>query len=290
MEAAGHRSRIPRPEPVPHDPGPHPAGGPELGDLLEEFGPGREEEAESRREVVDREAAGECRLDVGDRIGEREGELLGGGGPRLAHVVSADRDRVPFREVPGTELEDVRDQPHRRRRWIDPGPAGHVFLEDVVLDRAGHLGAGHALAFGRHDVEGHEGRGGGVDRHRRRYLAERDPVEQDLHVGKARDRNAYPADLTGRIGRIGIEAHLGRQVKGDGQPRLALLEEVAEAGVRLCRRGKPGVLAHRPEAASVHRGLDTAREGELTRTREILVLVQRDDIGRGVQVANLDPR
>ena len=47
-------------------------------------------------EVVDGEAARERRVDVGDRVGEGEGELLGRRRPRLAHVVAGDRDRVPL--------------------------------------------------------------------------------------------------------------------------------------------------------------------------------------------------
>ena len=49
-------------------------------------------------------------------------------------------------------------------------------------------------------------------------------------------------------GRVGVVAHLGRQVERDRQAGLALLEEVAEAAVRLLGGGEAGVLAHRPEA------------------------------------------
>ena len=78
-------------EPITHDPGPHPARRPELGDLLEQLGPGGEEEARrgrrSRRSSSPR-ASG--RLDVRDRVGEREGQLLRGRRAGLAHVVAAD--------------------------------------------------------------------------------------------------------------------------------------------------------------------------------------------------------
>ena len=153
VEAAHHRLGVRRPEPLLHDPGPHPAGGPELGDLLEQLRPGGEEEREPRREVVDGQAAADGRLDVGDPVGQRERQLLGGRGPGLAHVVAGDADRVPPRELARGELEDVRDQAHRGPRRVDPRPARDVLLEDVVLGGPRDAGAGDALLLGRRDVE-----------------------------------------------------------------------------------------------------------------------------------------
>ena len=73
---------------------------------------------------------------VADRVGQRVGQLLDGRRPGLAHVVAADRDRVPAGQLAGAELEDVGDQPHRRPGRVDVRPAGDVLLEDVVLGRA----------------------------------------------------------------------------------------------------------------------------------------------------------
>ena len=78
--------------------------------------------------------------------------------------------------------------------------------------------------------------------------------------------------------RVRVVAHLGRQVERDRQPGLALLEEVAEARVRLLGGGEARVLAHRPEAAAVHRRLDAAREGRLAGQAEVAVGVEA---GRG---------
>src|SRR5262249_36808843 len=50
-------------------------------------------------------------------------------------------------------------------------------------------------------------------------------------------------------------------------------EELVIAPVRFLSIGKAGVLAHRPEAAAVHRRLDPPREGELAREAPVLVLV-----------------
>ena len=88
---------------------------------------------------------------------------------------------------------------------------------------------------------------------------------------RRRDRDADPADLPRRLRRVRVVAHLGRQVERDRQAGLALLEEVAEAAVRLLGRGEARVLAHRPEPRAVHRGLDAAGERRLARQPEVAV-------------------
>ena len=56
-----------------------------------------------------------------------------------------------------------------------------------------------ALGLGGRHVQGEQDRRRGVDRHRGADLAERQAVEQDRHVGEARDRDADPADLPLRL-------------------------------------------------------------------------------------------
>ena len=107
---------------------------------------------------------------------------------------------------------------------------------------------------------------------------------------RLRDRDADPADLALRLGRVGVVAHLGRQVEGDRQPGLALVEEVAEPPVGLLGGREARVLAHRPEAAAVHRRLDAARERVLTGTAQVAILVEAGGVGRRVEVADDDPR
>ena len=68
-----------------------------------------EEERQPRSEVVDREPAAESRLDVGDRVREREGDLLDRRRSGLADVVAGDRDRVP--------AGHLRRRRTRRCRW-----------------------------------------------------------------------------------------------------------------------------------------------------------------------------
>ena len=80
-------------------------------------------------------------------------------------------------------------------------------------------------------------------------------------------------------GASGVVAHLRRQVEGDRQPGLAVGEQVPEALVGLGGGREAGVLAHRPEAAAVHRGLDAAGERELAGPPEVAVLVEAGDVG-----------
>ena len=104
------------------------------------------------------------------------------------------------------------------------------------------------------------------------------------------DRDADAAHLPLRLGRVGVVAHLGRQVERDRQPGLALLEQVAEARVRLLGGREAGVLAHRPEAAAVHGRLDATRERRLARPAKVAILVEVGGVGRRVQVVDLDAR
>ncbi len=147
-----------------------------------------------------------------------------------------------------------------------------------------------ALALGGGHVQGQQDRRRGVDGHRGRDLAERQPVEQDRHVGERRDRDPDPADLALGGRRVGVVAHLGRQVEGHRQAGLALVQEVAEPLVGLLGGREAGVLAHRPEPAAVHRRLDAAGERVLAGAPEVAVLVEAGRVGRGIEVADLDAR
>ena len=131
------------------------------------------------------------------------------------------------------------------------------------------------------DVHRDQHRSGGVDRHRGRDPVERDAVEHRLHVGQRVDRDADLADLAGGALVVGVEAHLGRQVEGGREARLALGEQELEALVGRLGRAEAGVLADRPGPAPVHRRLDAARERVLAGEAEVALVVEvRDVLGR----------
>jgi len=100
----------------------------------------REEEAQVGREVVDLHAAGEVGLDVGEAVGQREGELRERVRPGLRDVVAADGDGV---EVPHAVVDEpLLDVAHDLERELggeDAGVLALVLLEDVGLHRAAHV-------------------------------------------------------------------------------------------------------------------------------------------------------
>ena len=224
---------------------------------------GVEEEGQSWREAVDVEAAGQHEVDVAERVGEREGDLLGSGRTRFADVVAGDGDRIPPRHLFGAEGDQVRDQAQRVGGRVDVGPASDVLLEDVVLDRAADLGPRYALLFRDGEVHREQDRRRRVDRHRGRHLAERDAVEERPHVLDAVDRYADPTDFAAGGRSVRVVADLGGQVEGDGEAGRALFQEIAVAAVRLRGAGVAGVLAHGPQPLAVHVLVEPAGEGEL---------------------------
>ena len=87
-----------------------------------------EEERQVGREVVDVHAAREVGLDVGEAVGEREGELADRVRAGLGDVVAGDRHRVEVAHLVVDELLlDVAHHPAARTRWrrcrcSGPGP------------------------------------------------------------------------------------------------------------------------------------------------------------------------
>ena len=129
------------------------------------------------------------------------------------------------------------------------------------------------------DVEREQHRRRRIDRHRRRDLPERDAVEQQLHVLERVDRDALTPDLTQRPRVIRVETHQRRHVERRRQPRLAVLEQVAEAPVRLLGRAEARELPHRPQPAAVHRLVHAARERVRTGITQIAVVVDWRPLG-----------
>ena len=114
--------------------------------------------------------------------------------------------------------------------WVVPG-------ERVALD---------AVLLGDRRVEGEQPGRGGVDRHRRVHLVERDAVEQGVHVALVGDRDADLADLAAGELVVGVVAGLGGQVEGDREAGLALGQVLAVELVGAAGVGVPGVGAHHP--------------------------------------------
>ncbi len=74
--------------------------------------PVAEEEREVGGEVVDVHPPGQVVLDIGETVGEGEGELADRVGPGLGHVISRDRDRVEVVDlVVDEELLEVAHHP-----------------------------------------------------------------------------------------------------------------------------------------------------------------------------------
>ena len=223
--------------------------------LLDEPDTGVDEErdpAEDLREVLLGHLAARAHLvEHCDRGRERVRDLLDGRGPGLLEVVAADVGRVPARDLVDGERDGVRDQAHRRAGREGVGAAREVLLDDVVLGGPLERRQLDSVLLGDRAVEAQEPGRGCVDRHRRVHLAQRDAVEQGVHVALVRDRDADLADLATRQHGVGVVPGLGGQVEGDRQARLALrevaaVELVRPAGVRMARVG-----AHDPGAVRV---------------------------------------
>ena len=160
--------------------------------------------------------------------------------------------------------EDVRDQAHGGPGREDVGAAGDVLLQDVVLGGAADLARVRPLLLGDGDVEREEDGRRGVDGHRGGDLVQRDAIEERLHVAQGADGDAHLPHLALHHGIVGVVADLGGQVEGDGEAGLPLGEQVLVPLVRLLGGAEAGVLAHGPEPAAIHGGLDTPGVGIAT--------------------------
>src|ERR671922_500031 len=79
---------------------------------------------------------------------------------------------------------------------------------------------------------------------------------------------------------VRVVTHQGRHVERGRQPGLTMVEQIAEALVRLLRRPKPRELAHGPQPPAIHRRVHTTGKGKLARKTDLLRVGK---IGRGVQ-------
>ena len=177
-------------------------------------------------------------------------------------MIAGDGDGVPLGQIVAAPGEDVGDDAHGGADGVDVRAAGDVFLEDVVLNGAGNFGEVGALFFSDGDVEAEEDGGGGVDGHGGGDFFERDAVEESFHVFEGVDGYADFADFAEGERMIGVHADLRGEIESDGKAGLAFAEEIAIALVGFDGGAEAGVLAHGPEAAAVHGGVDAAGVGK----------------------------
>ena len=182
----------------------------------------------------------------GDGGGQREGQFLLGRGASFLQMVGADIHRIPLGNFAVGEGDDVGGQLQRRLRRKDIGAARQIFLDDVVLRRAGQRRAGRALLFGGGDVKRQQPGGRRVDGHRGVHLVQRDAVEQGHHVTQMTDGNANLAHFALGQRMIRIIAGLGWQIEGDGQSGLSPRQVGAEQFVAFHCRRMPRIGAEHP--------------------------------------------
>ena len=192
-----------------HDPGPQRTRCAQLGDLHEQVHADAEEEAQARGEGVDREALRGGGADIFHPVGKGEGKFLNRGRTRLVHMIARDRDGVEPGHLARGVGDDVADDPHRRLRRVDVGVADRELFQNVVLDRSRKRGRRHSLLLARDDVEGHDRKNRPVHGHADAHFAQRNPVEQQLHVLDAVDRDPGLADVAGHSRMVAVVAAVG---------------------------------------------------------------------------------
>jgi hypothetical protein len=168
---------------------------------------------------------------------------------------------VPARHVARAPLDEVAQQAHRRVHREAPLLLGDVLLEDVRLDRAAQALGRDAVLLGRHDVEGEHDRRGAlmvID-------TETSPTSMPLNSVSMSSSvsTATPSRPTSPSERAWSESWPMSDGMSNAvlRPGLPVVEQVVEPLVGLLRRAEAGELAHRPQAAPVHRGVHAAVNG-----------------------------
>ena len=211
--------------------------------------------------------AAECRLHVGEPVGQGEGQLLGRRRPGLPDVVARDGNRVPAWAARRAEPHDVGHQAHRRARAGTRTPSGPGTPSRC---RSGGCPTGpgplHPRAIGHPDVHGEQRGGAGVDGHGR---GDRGPG-RSRRTGvsmSARVSTATPARPTSpsRHGIVGVAPEQRRHVERRREAVAAGPQQLLEPAVGVRGGAEPGELAHGPQPRAVHGGIGAAGVGVLTR-------------------------
>src|SRR5690348_9351601 len=89
---------------------------------------------------------------------------------------------------------------------------------------------------------------------------------------------------------ICIIAHLCWKVKGHGEASSALRKQKMIALIRLFCTSKASILAHRPEAGTIHAGMDTTCKWEFARIAELFMDIEALKVFIGRQIWYVDMR
>jgi hypothetical protein len=192
---------------------PDATGGTKLGDLLEEIVVNIPEERNPWREFVHVQASSNRLFDVMKSVGQCEGEFLDVRRARLADVIPRNRNHVPFRRVFRSPFKRVDHQFDARFGRENKFFLRNEFFQNIVLCRPTKILEFEALFLRVRQVHRPDCAGGRVDRHAGRDLLKVHALEQNFHVGQARDGDAAFTDFTDGEWMIAVVTHQGWQIE-----------------------------------------------------------------------------
>ena len=207
MEAQSPGARVLRAVALDHGFVPDATRGAVLGDLFEEIVVRVEEKRELRDELVDGQATAHSPLDVLETIAKGEGQFLNGGRAGFADVVAADGNGVELGSVLHAKFEGVDDQAHRGFGRVDVLFLRDVFLEDVILQRAGNFLPVRALLFGDREIHGPDHRRRRIDGHGSGDAGQWNFVKEHFHIREGADGHAALADFAFGERVVGVVTH-----------------------------------------------------------------------------------
>src|SRR5438270_13746603 len=89
---------------------------------------------------------------------------------------------------------------------------------------------------------------------------------------------------------IGVIAHLSREIESDGETCRTLRKQEMVALIRLFCRAEACVLAHRPQARTIHSGLNAACERKFAWIAQLIMSVEILQVFFADQVWHLNMR
>ena len=218
------------------------------------------EEGQTFSEGIDRKSRFFAAADVFHAVCQRITDFKVTGSAAFLDMVTGNGDTVELRHIVGGIFENITDDTHGHGRRINVSITNHEFFQDIILDRACQNLLVYALFNAGTDEECQNRKNGAVHRHGYGHLIQRNACEKDIHIKHRADGYACFADVADNTGVIRIIAAVGRKVKCDRQPFLACRQVSAVERIRFFSSGEPCVLAYRPWAEYIHRGVRSAEE------------------------------